>query len=746
MRGFTRRLAPASLGLALALSFLAPAPAQGASFVGTQTGANEWTYTLTYDPQDNYAVCPAPGNVATIRLTGLAGVVSATPPTSTDYDDSTVDAINRAWTPQVSAGGTVVTWTHDGSGTGNPTVAKHVFGFRVLTAAPVPNGPVNASSDGFSTDVSVTGPCPVQPADDRDFTATTNGPTAGEFKPVLDRFWIVKDGVEIFNDSFADEVLPPSGPDGAATYSVSGAAGMTSELDGKLTMTPALGSPVTITDTAADVATSALRNLTTNSGNANFLGQASSFEIHALYDMSSLPRLGGQSFQLRASDRALGLENPGNNTYSLNVAFNSTSEGGGIVLVLRRFDFAANTSTALDAVSLQPWVGIADQIELVFTKAAGSAQLAASYKLFQGDSLVAAGALGGETPLTIYLGEGYIRGQFASTDRVVDGDGDGVPNGQDNCPGIANADQADQDHDGIGDACDKCPLNGDAACEVATDAAQALAVEGGSKAPGEPLLVTATFRNTSGADILTIRPDCVNTLFTVTVPDGERPLDPVIREKSYGIPNDLVTIAAGGTFSVTCDLAEQYYPEVLWQGNRTYTVNATYSNFVVDRDIDPVTGNCTTGPGTCITGIWVGSVTSPAVTVEVTGTAAPGTPLPSEATPVSVDIKPGAFPNTINLGSNGVVAVAVLSTQTFDARLVDPASVQLAGARAKVKGNGTPIAELKDVNGDGRMDLVVQVTTSAMEVTNGDVSAYLTGRLFDGTRVIGVDSIRVVPK
>lgn len=38
-----------------------------------------------------------------------------------------------------------------------------------------------------------------------------------------------------------------------------------------------------------------------------------------------------------------------------------------------------------------------------------------------------------------------------------DSDSDGIPNGSDNCPQVKNPDQKDSDGDGIGDACDRCP-------------------------------------------------------------------------------------------------------------------------------------------------------------------------------------------------------------------------------------------------------------------------------------------------
>ena len=42
-------------------------------------------------------------------------------------------------------------------------------------------------------------------------------------------------------------------------------------------------------------------------------------------------------------------------------------------------------------------------------------------------------------------------------DPVADDDGDGVLNGDDNCPSVSNATQADIDGDSVGDVCDNCP-------------------------------------------------------------------------------------------------------------------------------------------------------------------------------------------------------------------------------------------------------------------------------------------------
>ncbi len=120
---------------------------------------------------------------------------------------------------------------------------------------------------------------------------------------------------------------------------------------------------------------------------------------------------------------------------------------------------------------------------------------------------------------------------------LIDTDNDGVPDTEDNCPLVANASQDDTDGDGLGDACD-----------ANTEELEVPAVP---RREGEALMVEAIFWNQSGSAIEIITPDCYNTTFTVR--DGLGSILPP-RDRvwhAYGIPDDVMTLAAGASFSVT---------------------------------------------------------------------------------------------------------------------------------------------------------------------------------------------------
>ncbi|MBI2985836.1 MAG: DUF642 domain-containing protein [Deltaproteobacteria bacterium] len=68
-------------------------------------------------------------------------------------------------------------------------------------------------------------------------------------------------------------------------------------------------------------------------------------------------------------------------------------------------------------------------------------------------------------------GDEVAAGTDPTTPNVIDSDGDGVPDDQDNCPAVPNPGQADTDGDGIGDACDpnEPPVVSCTPATVATD-------------------------------------------------------------------------------------------------------------------------------------------------------------------------------------------------------------------------------------------------------------------------------------
>ncbi len=119
---------------------------------------------------------------------------------------------------------------------------------------------------------------------------------------------------------------------------------------------------------------------------------------------------------------------------------------------------------------------------------------------------------------------------------------------------------------------------------------------------------------------------------------------------------------------------------------------------------------------------------------------------------VSIDIKPGRFPNRIKLTKNVCrnddnLYVAILTTPTFNARTVDVSSIQLGDP--KLSGKATPIkSRITNVDGDSDKDMVLTFTLCGI-VTNGALNTsstemVLTGKTLEGVSITGTDSVKIV--
>jgi hypothetical protein len=113
----------------------------------------------------------------------------------------------------------------------------------------------------------------------------------------------------------------------------------------------------------------------------------------------------------------------------------------------------------------------------------------------------------------------------------------------------------------------------------------------------------------------------------------------------------------------------------------------------------------------------------------------------TEVQEVTIEIKPGGSPNPINPKSHGVIPVAILSTETFDATTVDLLSVRFGPEGAQEAHNK---GHIEDVNHDGKPDLMLHFRTQATGIQCGQTSASLTGETFDGDPIQGSDAIKTV--
>lgn len=108
---------------------------------------------------------------------------------------------------------------------------------------------------------------------------------------------------------------------------------------------------------------------------------------------------------------------------------------------------------------------------------------------------------------------------------------------------------------------------------------------------------------------------------------------------------------------------------------------------------------------------------------------------------VTIDIKPGSFPNSINPKSKGVIPVAILTTETFNAATVDSTTVLFGPSGTEA----APVkSALQDVDGDGDIDMILHFNTQTTGIQCGDTSATLTGETLDGQMIKGSDDINTV--
>jgi hypothetical protein len=120
--------------------------------------------------------------------------------------------------------------------------------------------------------------------------------------------------------------------------------------------------------------------------------------------------------------------------------------------------------------------------------------------------------------------------------------------------------------------------------------------------------------------------------------------------------------------------------------------------------------------------------------------------------PVSIDIKPGNAQNKVKLSSQGVLAVAVLTTPDFDASQFAPEMAHLNDANTAMEASCTGASALRwsldDENGDGRLDLVFFFKIQDLNLTVNSTAATLMahGSYNEAElHIEGIDSVQVVP-
>lgn len=111
----------------------------------------------------------------------------------------------------------------------------------------------------------------------------------------------------------------------------------------------------------------------------------------------------------------------------------------------------------------------------------------------------------------------------------------------------------------------------------------------------------------------------------------------------------------------------------------------------------------------------------------------------SPALPIPVRMA-GVFPNIVNINSTGTVTTAVLSSAKFDATQIDPTTIFFGDTGTEAQPANW---SLVDVNGDGRLDLLMNFNVPQMGIACDTTLVSITAKTLAGTGIRGTQKIRL---
>jgi hypothetical protein len=224
----------------------------------------------------------------------------------------------------------------------------------------------------------------------------------------IDDFLVLRNGATFFDDTFADGLVPPSGPNGGATYNVSGTIPSTAESGGLLLLDSANGD--VSANAQGDPRLSVRVRLQSNidpSNQAAGLGLKSNdtLAVSGIFTLSAPPGPDNAEYSVRFNDSSGG---GAHQIVQLQVRFNPTTGAPEIRYIQQDFD--AGTITTLGSAPFAPPSG-ADRIRLTINRPSvlnndflGSFSYLAGGSVLEGGSFATAGQM--------FEGENFVRAEF----------------------------------------------------------------------------------------------------------------------------------------------------------------------------------------------------------------------------------------------------------------------------------------------------------------------------------------------